>query len=116
MKDTEKYYAGSDESTMFHHQRNGSGLGLSSTHVNNRPNIPELKERYSPPQRPPVRAQPDQLTSILKRPTATGTTVQSHKGGAATKNIARAKKGVRFGVNQIREFGRSPFLGHGSET
>ncbi len=116
MKDTERYYAGSDESTIFYHQRNGSGLGLNITHVDDRPDIPEMRGRYSPPQRPPARAQLDQPTSILKRPTATGTTEQSHKGGAATKNIARAKKGVRFGVNQIREFGRSPFLGHGSET
>ena len=82
---------------------------------------------YPLPAKPPAQANIGQPTSILKRPApdgipsvAQGTVGNEDERGAgrisATRNIARAKKGVRFGVNQIREFGRSPFIGHGSEA
>lgn len=81
----------------------------------------------SPPPEAPARAHRGQPTSILKRPAVTGTANMAHgmfdnedehgpRAVPATRNLALAKKGVRFGVNQIREFGRSPFIGHGSDT
>lgn len=80
---------------------------------------------YSPPQVPPARAPLDQPTSILKHPTRTrmtdkaqrvlhGENEQGRKGIPGTRNLGLAKKCVRFGVNQIREFGRSPFVSQGS--
>lgn len=77
-------------------------------------------------QRAPAPAHLGQPLSILKRaaPTelayaAKGTFYiedeQVPRYMSSTKTLASAKKGVRFGVNQIREFGMSPFLGHGSE-
>ena len=82
---------------------------------------------YPLPAKPPTQANIGQPTSILKRPATNGiaNVAQGVVGNedergprriSATRNIARAKKGVRFGVNQIREFGRSPFIGHGSEA
>ena len=82
---------------------------------------------YPLPAKPPAQANTGQPTSILKRPAPNGipSAAQGIVGNedergprriSATRNIARAKKGVRFGVNQIREFGRSPFIGHGSEA
>ena len=82
---------------------------------------------YPLPVKPPAQANIGQPTSILKRPAPNGiaSMAQGRVGNedergprriSATRNIARAKKGVRFGVNQIREFGRSPFIGHGSEA
>lgn len=72
-----------------------------------------------PPTRVPARAHLGQPTSILKRPAprrvanmAEGTVEDRDESNS---NIARAKKCVRFGVNQIREFGLSPFIGHGSD-
>ena len=82
---------------------------------------------YPLPAKPPAQANIGQPTSILKRPAPNGipsvaqdmVEIEDERGPrriSATRNIARAKKGVRFGVNQIREFGRSPFIGHGSEA
>ena len=82
---------------------------------------------YPLPAKPPAQANICQPTSILKRPAPNGIPsvaqgivgTEDERGPrriSATRNIARAKKGVRFGVNQIREFGRSPFIGHGSEA
>lgn len=144
-KDIDEYYTRCDESM--------SGLGLKTAGY--RPSLSELRERYeqmqrekqnfshtkiispdacpastawySPPQVPPVRAQLDQPTSILKHPTRTritdkaqrilhGENEQGRKGLPGTKNLGLAKKCVRFGVNQIREFGRSPFVSQGSHA
>ena len=147
VKETEGYYVRSDGSNTLSIEGNGSGLGIKSMQDDNRPSIPELRERYEKlsreiqrpshfgwgssdtflpsPERLPSRAQLDQPTSILKRPPPTKTmnTTQSTaedeqacRGIAATGNLALAKKCVRFGVNQIREFGRSPFIGHGNNT
>ena len=80
-----------------------------------------------PLQRAPARAQRGQPTSILKHPRPTGTTnraqnsfdeedEQDPRRFSALNKRGLAKKCVRFGVNQIREFGRSPFIGHGSNT
>lgn len=82
---------------------------------------------YLPPPRRPARSKLVPPASILKRPTPSGTTAmtsnwlnteddQDSPVAPATSNLAIAKKVVRFGVNQIREFGRSPFIGHGSES
>ena len=79
------------------------------------------------PAKPPAQADISQPMSILKRPATNGIAsvaqgmvgIEDERGPrriSATRNIARAKKGVRFGVDQIREFGRSPFIGHGSEA
>ena len=152
MKETEEHHTGLDQSAMLPLERNGSGLGLETSHFGSR--FPELREsherlwhdnqesphsdwkssdtyltppaRYPRRQRGPSRALADQPTSILKRPAPTRTTntarsrsdhedEQGSRGIPGTRNLARAKKCVRFGVNQIREFGRSPFIGHGSE-
>ncbi|KAL9135598.1 MAG: hypothetical protein Q9175_003215 [Cornicularia normoerica] len=86
-----------------------------------------LPAGYSPPTKAPVQAHLGQPTSILKRPAPTEIANMAHgmletedergaRGISATRKLALAKKGVRFGVNQIREFGRSPFMGHGSES
>lgn len=86
-----------------------------------------LPAGYSPPTKAPVQAHLGQPTSILKHPAPTEIANMAHgmletedergaRGISATRNLALAKKGVRFGVNQIREFGRSPFMGHGSES
>ena len=83
--------------------------------------------RDLPPQRAPARAQIGQPTSILKHPAVTTTTntaqsffdegdEQDPRGVSALNKRGLAKKCVRFGVNQIREFGRSPFIGHGSNA
>ena len=82
---------------------------------------------YPLPAKPPAQANIGQPTSILKRPAPNGIPSEAQgmvgnedeRGSrriSASRNIARAKKGVRFGVNQIREFGRSPFIGHGGEA
>lgn len=82
---------------------------------------------YPLPAKLPAQANVGQPTSILKRPATNGIPSvaqdmvenkddRSPRRISATRSIARAKKGVRFGVNQIREFGRSPFIGHGSEA
>ena len=82
---------------------------------------------YPVPAKPPAQANIGQPPSILKRPAPNGISsvaqglvgYEDERGPrriSATRNIARAKKGVRFGVNQIREFGRSPFIGHGGEA
>ena len=78
------------------------------------------------PQRAPAQAHLGPPMSILKRstPTDSASMVQGRSGNVdeqglrvpATKKLGLAKKGVRFGVNQIREFGRSPLVGHGSES
>ena len=83
--------------------------------------------KYSSPQRASARAQLNQPTSILKHPTPAKTMNKAQRvlGGEdeqdpmvvpATRNLGLAKKCVRFGVNQIREFGRSPFLSYGSNA
>ena len=82
---------------------------------------------YPIPAKSPAQANVGQPTSILKRPAPNGIANSAQgmvgnedergpRGISATRNIALAKKGVRFGVNQIREFSRSPFIGHGSEA
>ena len=82
---------------------------------------------YPQPAKPPAQANIGQPTSILKRPAPNGipSVAKAMVGNedergprriSASRNIARAKKGVRFGVDQIREFGRSPLIGHGSEA
>ena len=126
--------------------RSTSGLGLKTADFGYRPSLPELRERYEQLRRQkqqlvhigsipsdayfasPARCSPPhQPTSILKHPTRDRTTNKAQtilddedEGGPmgvpATKNLALAKKCVRFGVNQIREFGRSPFIGHGSDA
>lgn len=154
LKATEEHYAKYDESTMLSREGGRSGLGPRSTHVEHRPGIPELRERYelqlnnqrmyragskssdmyaappsgySPPTRLAVQGHVCQPTSILKRPTTPGITNMAQgtleledrqvpRDLPATGNLARAKKGVRFGVSQIREFGRSPFIGHGGDS
>lgn len=94
-------------------------LGSSNTYV-------ESPRRNSPATRAPAQAHLGQPTSILKRPApsaianmAQGTfengAEQVSRNCPATRNLALAKKGVRFGADQIHEFGRSPFIGHGSE-
>ena len=83
--------------------------------------------RYPRPQRAPSREPLDPPTSILKNPTPTkptkkargalgGEDEQDTQAVPGTKNLGLAKKCVRFGRNQIREFGRSPFLGYGSNA
>ena len=83
--------------------------------------------RHIPPRRATARAQPDPPASILKRPLHTETTTtpisktknEDENGSQAVPTPgfpALVKKGVRFGVNQIREFGMSPLVGHGSES
>ena len=83
--------------------------------------------RYSKPQRAPSRGAVDPPTSILKTPTPTKSTKkargalegedeQDPEAVPGTKNLGLAKKCVRFGRNQIREFGRSPFLSYGSNV
>ena len=80
---------------------------------------PASPTRYSPPQNRPA--------SILKHPkrtrtinkaqrTLNGEDEQGHQDIPAARNRVLAKKYVRFGVNQIREFGRSPFIGHSSNA
>ena len=97
------------------HARSGS----SNTYVASPP-------KYSSPTRAPAQAHLDQPASILKRPApsaianiAEGTfeneAQQIPRGCPATRNLALDRKGVRFGANQIREFSRSPFIGHGRE-
>lgn len=82
---------------------------------------------YSPPQVPPAPARLDQPKSILKHPTRTritdkaqrilhGENEQGRKGIPGAKNLGLAKKCVSFGVNQIREFGRSPIVSQGSHA
>ena len=82
---------------------------------------------YPRPQRAPSRTPLDPPTSILKNPSPTKPTKQARGalGGEdeqdtqavpGTKNLGLAEKCVRFGRNQIREFGRSPFLGYGSNA
>ena len=83
--------------------------------------------RYPGPQMAPSREPLDPPTSILKNPTPLkpmnkaravleGEYEQDPKAVPGTKNLGLAKKCVRFGRNQIREFGRSPFLGYGSNA
>ena len=83
--------------------------------------------RYPEPQRAPSRAPLDPPTSILKNPTPTKPTNKARRtlegedeqdivAVPGTKNLGLAKKCVRFGRNQIREFGRSPFLSYGSNA
>ena len=83
--------------------------------------------RYPEPQRAPSRAPLDPPASILKNPTPTKPTKQARgalegedeqdpEAVPGTKNLGLAKKCVRFGRNQIREFGRSPFLSYGSNA
>ena len=82
-----------------------------------------LPAGYSPPARAPVQGHLGQPTSILKRSAPPGIAnmarntfeLEERQGSRGTRNLALAKKGVRFGVDQIREFGRSPFLGRGSD-
>lgn len=80
-----------------------------------------------PLQRAPARAQKGQPTSILKDPRPTVTSNRAHNSFdkeeeqdprrfSVLNKRGLAKKCVRFGVNQIREFGRSPFIGHGSNA
>ena len=79
----------------------------------------------SPPplQAAPAQARPAHLTSILKHPMPTRTAKRTRslskpdderglEDVSSKKNLATAKNGVRFGVDQIREFGRSPVIGH----
>lgn len=86
----------------------------------------ESPARQVPSTRAPARAHLGQPTSILKRPASRRVAnmgegafedgdEQGPRGVPANSNMARAKKCVRFGVNQIREFGMSPFIGHGSD-
>ena len=83
--------------------------------------------RYLLPQRATTRAQLDPPTSILKRPLLNGTTTTpkskikiedepDSQAVSAPGCPALAKKGVRFGVNQIREIGMSPLVGHESQS
>lgn len=80
--------------------------------------------RYIPTSRLAVQGHLGQTTSILKRPAtpeitemAQGTIeLEDTQVSNITGNLARAKKGVRFGMNQIRVFGRSPFIGSGSDS
>ena len=82
--------------------------------------------RYSSPRKAPTPLHAGHPMSILKHPVPTGVAnmgqgtpdaenSETSRGSRATRKLGLAKKGVRFGVNQIREFGRSPFLGHGSD-
>lgn len=127
-------------------EANSHGLGLRSASFGTYHSLPELMERheqlrrtqqpspnvgfrsadthlastprYPRPQRAPSRAPLDPPTSILKIPTPTKPTNKARRvlGGPDTKNLGLAKKCVRFGRNQIREFGRSPFLSYGSNA
>ena len=83
--------------------------------------------RYPEPQRAPSMAPLDPPTSILKtstpktltnkaRAVLVGEDEQDPRVLPGTKNLELAKKCVRFGRNQIREFGRSPFLSYGSNA
>ena len=83
--------------------------------------------RYPGSQRAPSRTPLDPPTSILKTPTPTkltnkaravlvGEDEQDPRLVPSIKNLGLAKKCVRFGRNQIREFSRSPFLSHGSNA
>ncbi|KAL9071089.1 MAG: hypothetical protein Q9161_004428 [Pseudevernia consocians] len=82
--------------------------------------------RFSPSARARTQTNFGPPTSILKHPAPTGIANmaqntfeleerQDSRGVPTSRNLALAKKGVRFGVNQIREFGRSPFIGRGSD-
>lgn len=80
--------------------------------------------KHLPTSRLAVKEYLGQTTSILKRPETPASTVtaqgtfelEDSQVSNITGNLARAKKGVRFGVNQIREFGRTPVIGHGSDS
>lgn len=112
--------------------REGDELQLSNLPIYQAGSNPSDKyvaspTRYSPTARLALQRHLGQPKSILKRP-ATPTTTNMAQGTfgledqevrgdvPATGNLARAKKVVRFGVNQIREFGRSPFIGYGSDS
>ncbi len=108
-----------EELQLSHQQASQARSGSSDTYV-------ALPAGFSPPARVPVQGHLGQPTSILKRPATPGITdmaqntieMEDRQGSrdvSTTRNLALAKKGVRFGVNQIREFGRSPFLGRGSD-
>lgn len=108
-----------EELQLSHQQASQARSGSSDTYT-------ALPAGFSPPARVPVQGHLGQPTSILKRPAPPGNTNmaqntfeledrQSFRDVSTTRNLALAKKGVRFGVNQIREFGRSPFLGRGSD-
>ena len=140
LKEAEEYHEGLAKSTMTSIEVDRSGFGLKSSKVGYRHSISELRQqmqpnspqscqkgwqssetffapsaRYSLPQTAPARAQSDQPTSILKRPVPARTTntIRSMNNNGEKTKPAVAKKGVRFGVNQIREFGRSPLIGYG---
>ena len=150
-KATEEVYARVDENNMFSSEGNRFGLGPRSIHVEHRPSIPELRERYelqlsdqqtyqagskssdiyaasptrySTTPRLALQGPLGQPTSILKRPATPGIMdmaqgtfeLEDRQVSNTTGNLARAKKGVRFGVNQIREFGRTPVIGYGSDS
>ena len=101
-------------------QSSDTGWESSDTHTTS----PAI---YLPPQKAITRAQSDPPASILKRPPLTETTTtpaskmknedeQGSQAVPAPGFPAIVKKGVRFGVNQIREFGLSPWVGHESES
>lgn len=86
--------------------------------------VPPPKKEYPPTTKLALQGHLGQPTSILKRPAtpeitnvAQGTfELEDRQISNTTENLVRAKKGVRFGVNQIREFGRTPFIGSGSDS
>ena len=144
LKATEGYYAKVDESNRFglgpqsvhveHHPTIPELREVYEWQLNNHQlhqagseNHTEPPTRYSPTTRLALQGHLGQPTSILKRPStprirdvAQGTFEledrEAPREVPATGNLARAKKGVRFGVNQIREFGRTPFIGSGSDS
>ena len=108
-----------EELQLSHQQASQVRSGSSDAYI-------ALPAGYSPPARVPIQGHLGQPTSILKRPAPPGianmaqTTFeledrQGSRDISTTRNLALAKKCVRFGVNQIREFGRSPFLGRESD-
>ena len=101
-------------------QSSDTGWGSSDTYT-------ASSARHIPPRIATARAPPELPTSILKRPLPTVTTAtsksktenedeQGSRAVPAPGFPALVKKGVRFGVNQIREFGMSPLVGHESES
>ncbi|CAF9903839.1 MAG: hypothetical protein ALECFALPRED_003004 [Alectoria fallacina] len=133
LKETEEYAERFDESTVLSSEGNGSGLGDESYQGGYRRTYVASAVRCSPSTIAPAQAHLGQPTSILKRPAplkianmAQGTfeteDEQDNRDVPATRKLALAKKGVRFGIDQIREFGRTPFgstagsvVDHGSE-
>ncbi|CAD6564470.1 MAG: hypothetical protein ASARMPRED_004428 [Alectoria sarmentosa] len=133
LKETEEYSERFDESTVLSSEGNDSGLGDENCQGGYRPTYVASAVRCSPSSTAPAQVHLGQPTSILKRPAppktanmAQGTfetkDEQDYRDVPATSKLALAKKGVRFGADQIREFGRTPFgstagsvVDHGSE-